>query len=835
MNIINFVKSQNLMYAGNILEGILIYIFNYSCKTSKEDYFGKFINKNFGKLRESTNKDLPNWFKNSKDIFLSEEIQDIEKLLSNDLSIKDKPNNKVQTKPIFHKLLFEIMKNKYEFLGKNNYNYNYINKEQINKMKIYLIYFDKYVTSNSSPNFEQVDYNENSIAFLYNNFILKNKCPIKIIYCFLISVYIYNQNAFLLKILNDPKLITRNPDSVENIKYTYQLKDYKVEGRFGNIITSPISVEPRIINIDFMQNNLRESSLFELGKILSFNKNIKSLNLKSCLIHDHYLDYFVKGFLFFDNDSLEELNLSKNRLKENSDFALSELIKHLRGLKTLNIFGNIGLKGGLRHFFITLKTLYKKGKTNLENLNINNCTLTDTSFYELGELLKSPYCGLKRLNVALNARCYTINFLKTLKFNRSLDELIIYNSDINDNDVDDICRIISNTNIKNINLFKNNFHIFGRTLRIIFRGKLIKDLKKKIKLQKNKKNINVKQENIEKIKNEINLVETKNNVIKIKESKMDDNEIDETNNNVMKKDNNEVNNEDTELDETNNNVSKKESNINENETDEININVMKREDNEQNNEEQNNEELEGEEQEEEESENEESEKEEKKEKEKKEKEKEKKEEKENTYIDLSKSIIHLDLGTNFFYTLNHHYIKLINDFVENYSTINCLDISHILYGKSPDLINSKFVYIYTKTVNELVEILTKRKNYFEKLILYKLDFEREIEIYKKKEDKYKLKDIDEKIEQYIKKIIKNKLSTYTMYLKEKSYEIIKKIFNNKSKYEKLIENEKIDEEPESENNENFINKLVIYMQYIRNKEEIIRINRELELKKLVII
>ena len=744
INIINFVKSQNLIYAGNILEGILIYIFNYSCETSKEDYFGKFINKNFEKLREPKNEDIPNWFKKSKNIFSIEEIQDIKKLLLNDLSIKEKVKNESQTTLKFHKFLFDIMKNKYEFLGKNNY--SYIDKVQMNKMDKMKIYLKIYNKFNSSSNFEQMDYKDNSIAFLYNYFILKNQSPIKIIYCFLISVYIYNQNNLLLKLLNDPNLI-RNLDDVVDIPYTYQLKNYRVEGRFGNIITSPISIEPRIIHIDFMQNNLRESSLFELGKILSFNKNIKTLNLKSCLIHDYYLDFFVKGFLLFENDTLEELNLSKNKLKENSDFVLSELIKHLKGLKTLNVFGNIGLNGGLRHFFITLKSLYKKGKTNLENLNINNCTLTETSIYELGELLKSPYCGLKRLNMALNAKCYTINFLKILKLNRSLDELIIYSSDINDNDIGDICRIISNTNIKEINLYKNNFHNFGKTLRIIFRGKLIIN-----------KNINI---------------EAKKN---------------------------EKNKEDTET----------------------NRNVKKNEDDDSKHDEQSEEEEE---------ENEESE----KEKEKKKKKEEEKIEKDKINIDLSKTIMHLDLSTNFFYAINHHYIKLINNFVENYSTINCLDISHILYGISPDFTNPKFVYMYTKTVNELVNMLKNIKDYFDTLILNKLEIERNIEIYEKKDDKYKLKDFDDIIEKYIKRIIKNQLSTYSMYLKEKSYEIIKKIFNNKIKYENLIEDEKLDENPKSENNEYFINKLINYMKYMKNKEEIIQINHELELKKLVII
>ena len=117
-NIIKFIKSQNLMYAGNILEGILIIIFNYSIKTSKEDNFGKYISKNFEKFRDSNNKDLPSWFSNSKEIFDNKELESIYDLLAKDLSIKDKNiNNNVQ--PIFHKFLFEIISNKFNILKEN--------------------------------------------------------------------------------------------------------------------------------------------------------------------------------------------------------------------------------------------------------------------------------------------------------------------------------------------------------------------------------------------------------------------------------------------------------------------------------------------------------------------------------------------------------------------------------------------------------------------------------------------------------------------------------------------------------------------------------------------
>ena len=74
-----------------------------------------------------------------------------------------------------------------------------------------------------------------------------------------------------------------------------------------------------------------------------------------------------------------------------------------------------------------------------------------------------------------------------------------------------------------------------------------------------------------------------------------------------------------------------------------------------------------------------------------------------------------------------------------------------------------------------------------------------------------------------------------MYLKEKCYEIIEYILDNKNYYEKLIKDEQIDENSKSKKNDVFIDKLINYIKYIRNKEEIILINHELELKQLVII
>ena len=81
-NIIYFVKTQNRILAGDILEGILILIFSYAFETEKYNTFGEYIYKNDEekyKLEDSKNFKLVEWFK--KDSLLPEELNNLRDLL----------------------------------------------------------------------------------------------------------------------------------------------------------------------------------------------------------------------------------------------------------------------------------------------------------------------------------------------------------------------------------------------------------------------------------------------------------------------------------------------------------------------------------------------------------------------------------------------------------------------------------------------------------------------------------------------------------------------------------------------------------------------------------
>jgi len=295
-----------------------------------------------------------------------------------------------------------------------------------------------------------------------------------IIKLFFISVYIYYQNK------NSPLMKYIQPNTINNtnklaiIPFEFNLSQACIEEKFTPIIFAPLRIEPRITKIILNYNNMEKLGLYELSKVLIFNKNIKIIDYKFTLLHSNYLPFINYGFGIFDNYSVEELNLSHNFLNDICRENLAKLISHFKGLKTINLSFN-DFKKGLSSFFIILRKLYSKRKTKLENLYIKKCLLDETSFYELNELLKCKYCKLKILSINNNIIPFNINFFKKLKKNKSLIKLYLNNNNISDNKIYDISKIISNTNIEHLYLHKNDIYNFNNYLRIIYRTKLLKD------------------------------------------------------------------------------------------------------------------------------------------------------------------------------------------------------------------------------------------------------------------------------------------------------------------------------------------------------------------------
>ena len=107
---------------------------------------------------------------------------------------------------------------------------------------------------------------------------------------------------------------------------------------------------------------------------------------------------------------------------------------------------------------------------------INKFQLDNSSFYKLSELLKYKYCGLKRLYLKSNIISRQAHFLRKLKKNKILTEIMLNKTNINDNNTNEIMRLISNTQLDTIYLYKNKINNFNDCLRIIGRKKSVKNI-----------------------------------------------------------------------------------------------------------------------------------------------------------------------------------------------------------------------------------------------------------------------------------------------------------------------------------------------------------------------
>jgi len=488
-NIFALVVSQNRIYASEIIEGILIYIFSMAFIADKDITLNKYIFKNISNEFESHGNLV---FESMIDIskFKPKEIRNIRQLLLIDFSGKDvlffSENYNVEEEVLdseIYNILYDILCLKFsdiiiKELKIPNKIINYINKYIYNIEKQYKVLY--YLEKSQAFLEYNYDYNEHPLflsEFYYEGKLdIGKRVPLRMLRSFLIATFIYyvNKTSPLIKYIKPFHKKEENKDLV-HIPFEYNLEGAYIKEKYSNIIISPLRFEPRITEINLGKNIIKRYGLFELGKLLIFNKNIKYINLELNNLTDNCLEYLNFGMRIHENHTLEELILSNNFLKTQSGITLAKIITYLRELKTLNLCNN-EFKWGLSSLFAILKKLYRKGKTKLECLKLNNCKLDDESFYELGELISSKFCKLKKLYLRSNYNNVDLSFfLKKLKKNNSITEIYLGHTLIYNNNVNEILRIISNTKIKHLYLDKVNIKSFIELLRIIYRTKIIKE------------------------------------------------------------------------------------------------------------------------------------------------------------------------------------------------------------------------------------------------------------------------------------------------------------------------------------------------------------------------
>ena len=439
--IMNFIRKNSFLLAGEIMENIIIRVLSFAFRAPMEEFFGKYVYNNLSVLK-TAKANIRDWFNNE---LLKQLFDDPRKRLDDMLSF----DNKIDYNCPFIRLLWIIE----------------IFKSQSFNLKIKSKNHNSETTTKDTTSI----YNLDSEYIINENGKIKRSAEFPFTTSIIYSIYIYHRNL-ISPLMN----YSKDSESLEKLPFVFQLSEAGINNVYLEIILRPIRIEPRIEDIELDKNCFGSEGILELYKAMIFNKSIKKISIKSCLIKSLSLMKILKSIEYFENNNIEELDISSNYLQSDADEYLVKLISSLKELKILNLSFNI-LKCGLGPLFAALKNLYRYDKSKLETLILVNCNLDDISYYELGELLKSKYCKMKVLCLNENTIPTNSNFFKAIKKNKSLEELYLYGCGITSDKTDEIDRIISNTNLEYLYLNSNGIHDFNQYIRIIYKNSMIKN------------------------------------------------------------------------------------------------------------------------------------------------------------------------------------------------------------------------------------------------------------------------------------------------------------------------------------------------------------------------
>ena len=237
-----------------------------------------------------------------------------------------------------------------------------------------------------------------------------------------------------------------------------------------------------------LKNNFPDIyGMYELVVSCFLNNSICYIDLSRCSIDQNILKGFeigLKDVAYFQDEknfvNINYLDLSHNTLKGET---LSNIIELIPQIKTLILNDNPDVKNKkeepqlFAYLFNKLEKLYRQKKCFLQNLFLVKCNLNKYSLHALGKLIKSRNCGIKLLALNKNEfdRESEIEFSKKLKFNMSINELYLSETNFCGENNSDLLNLLPNTFIRKLYLNKNSISS-NNALKLIAQTQIDKEI-----------------------------------------------------------------------------------------------------------------------------------------------------------------------------------------------------------------------------------------------------------------------------------------------------------------------------------------------------------------------
>jgi len=189
------------------------------------------------------------------------------------------------------------------------------------------------------------------------------------------------------------------------LKWNPQITKLNLEHNYIHIHKWPLDLlkyNSRLIKLNLDNNNIGAIEADILGKLLIESKNLQILSLGyNNLVH--HLRYITDGLKY--NDSLLELNLSKNNLNTQWTISLADALKLNRTLKVLNLSNNNLCNRSSVNYPISN---ILKNNNSIETLYLSNCTIRGLELNLIANALSHNH-SLKYLSLCRNSIYNYIN------------------------------------------------------------------------------------------------------------------------------------------------------------------------------------------------------------------------------------------------------------------------------------------------------------------------------------------------------------------------------------------------------------------------------------------
>jgi len=459
-----------------VLEFCFVVAFQSILKLEKEYTINLFLFDNFNKIKK------PNLFKTLEKNGVPIELIKDEKLKK---YFQDSPDNIIFDEK---KLIYKI-DNKDQVVPAK-YNEFYQNKIKERNINQYLlqpdIEFLQYLESNPDDKLYlkgiiPIMYIGQYIKFVKLYYIQKNedlsKADLKDLKDYvdrtLKMTYLYPKSAYIelfitiflvYKIVNSPYI------NLQRNLYNLDFNQAYINYINSSIISTAIKFDNRIHTVTFTQNKIGETGMYEAGISFSFNKKISVIDFSQMNITTTHLHFLLKGFCTDSVENIVELNLSNNTYFSNTietGTLLAKIIRKFPNLNSLNL-NKCKLQSSIKPILIELNRLFSTGKYELKTLLISMNEMNISSLFCLGDLVKNSNCKIEVLSCGYSNYHNKGGeyFLKSICQNEYIQELYLYQAQLEDSDYPILEYTIRNSKLNIFSLYKNNIKNFETILKL---------------------------------------------------------------------------------------------------------------------------------------------------------------------------------------------------------------------------------------------------------------------------------------------------------------------------------------------------------------------------------